>query len=150
VTFANDPLELLAVGAAVNRAKGDGDAATWLPPRRGFRCQFVARQIAIKRRYGLWVTAAERDAMRRVLDRCPHQRLPSAAALPAPAVTAPRSAPRPAPRPGPAPTPSNGGVRVFKNCAAVRAAGLAPIRRGTALYEANKHLDRDKDGLACE
>jgi len=147
VTFANDPLELLAVGASVNRAKGDGDAATWLPPRRGFRCAFVARQIAIKRRYGLWVTAAERNAMRRVLDRCPHQRLPNAASLPAPSISA--TAPPPS-RPAPAPAPNAGGVRVFKNCAAVRAAGLAPIRRGTPLYNANKHLDRDKDGLACE
>jgi hypothetical protein len=30
--FANDPLNLLAVSASLNRQKGDGDAATWLPP----------------------------------------------------------------------------------------------------------------------
>ena len=32
IAFANDPLELLAVDAHTNRAKGDGDAATGLPP----------------------------------------------------------------------------------------------------------------------
>ncbi len=145
VTFANDPLELLAVGSSVNRAKGDGDAATWLPPRRGFRCTYVARQIAIKRRYGLWVTAAERNAMRRVLARCPDQRLPAASSLPAPSISVAAPPPR-----EPTPVSGAGRVRVFKNCTAVRAAGLAPIRRGTPLYNANKKLDRDKDGVACE
>jgi len=71
--FANDPRNLIAVGAAVNHAKGDSDAASWLPPRRAFRCAFVARQITVKAAWGLWVTAAERDQMARVLSRCPHQ-----------------------------------------------------------------------------
>jgi hypothetical protein len=68
--FANDPLELLAVGAAVNDAKSDADAASWLPPYRPFRCAYVARQVQVKSRYGLWVTAAERDAIRRLLLSC--------------------------------------------------------------------------------
>jgi len=77
VAFANDPLNLLSVDATLNRRKGDGDAATWLPPNKAFRCEYVARQIAVKRKYGAWVTAAERDAMRRVLSRCPDERLPA-------------------------------------------------------------------------
>ena len=32
--LANDPLNLLAVDGPTNASKGDGDAATWLPPRR--------------------------------------------------------------------------------------------------------------------
>jgi len=76
VAFANDPLNLLAADASVNRQKGDADAATWLPPNKRFRCDYVARQIAVKRRYGAWVKPAERDAMRRVLARCPRTRLP--------------------------------------------------------------------------
>jgi hypothetical protein len=75
--FANDPLNLLAVGGAVNQAKGDGDAATWLPPRTAYRCAYVARQIAVKAKYGVAVTAAEKDAMARVLSRCPAQPLPA-------------------------------------------------------------------------
>ncbi|MEV8554336.1 HNH endonuclease family protein [Streptomyces glaucescens] len=77
VAFANDPLNLLAVDAGTNRAKGDGDAATWLPPNKAYRCTYVAAQVAVKKKYGLWVTAAEKAAMRRVLSRCPDQELPS-------------------------------------------------------------------------
>lgn len=74
--FANDPLNLLAVDGPTNLRKGDGDAATWLPPRKAFRCAYVARQVAVKHRYSLSVTAAERDAMVRVLTTCPGQALP--------------------------------------------------------------------------
>jgi len=76
VAFANDPLALLAVDAGTNRSKGDGDAATWLPPNRSYRCAYVARQVAVKAKYTLWVTAAERDAMVRVLSTCPRMPLP--------------------------------------------------------------------------
>jgi hypothetical protein len=75
VAFANDPLNLLAVDASANRQKGDGDTATWLPANKSFRCAYVARQVSVKLKYALSVTAAERDAMRRVLGRCPTQRV---------------------------------------------------------------------------
>ena len=75
-SFANDPLNLLAVDAATNRQKGDGDAATWLPPNKPFRCAYVARQVAVKRKYGVWVTQAEHDAIARILARCPGRRTP--------------------------------------------------------------------------
>ena len=74
--LANDPLELIAVDGKTNQAKGDGDAATWLPPSKAFRCPYVARQVAVKLRYHLWVTPAERDAMVRVLHGCPDLGLP--------------------------------------------------------------------------
>ncbi|MFD5106176.1 HNH endonuclease family protein [Streptomyces cinereoruber] len=74
--FANDPLNLLAVDAATNRRKSDGDAATWLPPNGAYRCAYVARQVAVKKKYGVWVTEGERDAMKRVLNDCPQQKLP--------------------------------------------------------------------------
>jgi hypothetical protein len=70
-TVSIDPLNLLAVDARANRSKGDGDAATWLPPYKPFRCAYLARQIAVKGKYDLWVTAAERDAMTRVVGTCP-------------------------------------------------------------------------------
>jgi len=74
--LANDPLELLAVDGPTNEKKGDGDAATWLPPNKPYRCQYVARQIAVKQKYHLWITQAEKDAMKRVLNQCPTQKLP--------------------------------------------------------------------------
>jgi len=75
--LANDPLELLAVDGQANLQKSDGDAATWLPPNKSFRCQYVARQIAVKQSYGLWVTQAEHDAMSSILNNCLDQLLPT-------------------------------------------------------------------------
>jgi hypothetical protein len=65
--FANDPINLLAVKGSLNSQKGDGDAATWLPPYKPFRCKYVALQINVKAKYGLWVTRAEQEAMVRIL-----------------------------------------------------------------------------------
>ncbi|QDZ16880.1 HNH endonuclease [Humibacter ginsenosidimutans] len=72
-TLANDPIELLAVDGPTNEAKGDGDAATWLPPNRGFWCTYAARQVSVKAAYRLWVTPAEHDALNRILNGCPAQ-----------------------------------------------------------------------------
>ncbi len=77
IQLANDPLELLAVDGKANQQKLDGDAATWLPANKSFRCQYVARQIAIKKKYRLWVTVAEKEAMKNVFSECPEQELPN-------------------------------------------------------------------------
>ena len=75
--FANDPMNLLAVKGRLNSQKGDGDAATWLPPLKSFRCDYVARQIAVKIKYKLWFTAPEKEAMVRILKSCPEKALPT-------------------------------------------------------------------------
>ncbi len=69
--LANDPRNLQAVDGPTNQSKGDGDAATWLPPATSYRCTYVSRQIEVKATYRLWVTRAEKDAMARVLAGCP-------------------------------------------------------------------------------
>lgn len=71
--IATDPLNLLAVDGAANEQKSDGDAATWLPVNKKFRCQYVARQVSIKYKYGLWVTEAEKEAISNVLTNCPQE-----------------------------------------------------------------------------
>lgn len=76
-SFANDPLNLLAVKGSANAQKGDGDAATWLPPRKAFRCDYAARQVAVKKKHKLWVTPPEKEALDRILSACPDTRLPS-------------------------------------------------------------------------
>jgi hypothetical protein len=76
LAFANDPLNLLAVDGGANQQKGDADASAWLPSHKAFRCAYVSRQVAVKARYRLWVTAPERDAVARILHHCPDQRLP--------------------------------------------------------------------------
>jgi excalibur calcium-binding domain-containing protein/uncharacterized protein DUF1524 len=140
--LANDQANLLAVDASSNRQKGDGDAATWLPPSKGFRCEYVARQISVKAAYGLWVTPPERDAMNRVLATCPGQTVPRHhSALPRVKLHV---------RSTVAPTPSsNGGSSTyFENCDAARAARAAPVHRGDPGY--SSQLDRDGDGTGCE
>ncbi|TFD22967.1 DUF1524 domain-containing protein [Cryobacterium sp. TMS1-13-1] len=125
VALANDPLNLLAVDGVTNSRKGDGDAATWLPPLKSYRCTYVARQISVKATYALWVTAAERDAMTRILSDCPDE-LASTGEL---AVVTP--------------------IEVyFQNCTAAREAGAAPVHSGEPGY--GSHLDRDGDGTGCE
>ncbi len=71
--LANDPRNLQATQGRINQSKGDADAASWLPPNRSYRCTYAARQIAVKAAYDLWVTAAEKDAMTRVLSDCADQ-----------------------------------------------------------------------------
>lgn len=75
--FANDPLNLLAVDGDTNQKKGDSDAATWLPPNKEYRCRYVARQVAVKVKYKLWVTEAEKSAIQRTLANCQGQVLPA-------------------------------------------------------------------------
>ena len=75
--IANDPLNLLAVDAKLNRQKGDGDAASWLPPNKAFRCEYVARQVAVKAKYRLWVTEPEKVAITKILSSCVGQKLPT-------------------------------------------------------------------------
>lgn len=68
--FANDPDNLLAVQGRLNSQKGEADAATWLPPLKSYRCTYVAKQISIKAKYGLWVTSPEKAAMKSILNKC--------------------------------------------------------------------------------
>ena len=75
--FANDPLNLLAVKGRLNSQKGAGDAATWLPPKKSYRCAYVARQVAVKYKYGLWLTAPEKAAILKILQPCPGQVIPA-------------------------------------------------------------------------
>lgn len=60
---------------------------------------------------------------------------------------APAATTTPAPRADRAPKPLKSG-EAFANCAAARAAGAAPVRRGDPGY--GPHLDRDGDGVGCE
>lgn len=150
--FANDPLNLLAVNGPTNQSKSDGDAATWLPPNKNYRCAYVARQVAVKAKYKLWVTAAERDAIERILSACPTQKLPTAKAIPLgggrvePAKTAAPKPKPPATKP-PKPTPSTDPR--FGTCKAAIAAGYGPYYSGKD-PEYDWYQDRDHDGVVCE
>ena len=180
MAFANDPLNLQATDGPTDVKKGESDAAAWLPPNKSYRCEYVARQIAVKATYDLWVTQAEHDAMAVVLKDCADQLVPTneteatvvasaeeeaapaaeaVVVVPAPVAPAPYVPPAPvyvAPAPAPAPyvppapayVPPAPTAAYYANCAAVRAAGAAPIRAGQPGY--SRKLDRDGDGVACE
>ena len=86
--LANDPLNLMAADGPTNGTKGDKDAATWLPPKKAFRCEYVARQTAVKAKYRLWVTQAEHDAIVSILEGCKKSLLALAVCMiPRPAAT---------------------------------------------------------------
>jgi hypothetical protein len=70
VEFANDVLNLTATTAALNSAKSDKDPADWTPPVAG-RCAYATRYIAVKDHYRLPVDPEEKDALHRLLKRCP-------------------------------------------------------------------------------
>ena len=146
--FANDPLNLLAVDGPTNAAKGDGDAATWLPPTKSYRCAYVARQVAVKAEYDLWVTAAERDAIVRILQTCPTQKLPTSKAIPLGGGTVKTVTPTTAPKPQPTKTSSSVDPR-FDTCKAAKAAGYGPYYSGKD-PEYDWYRDADSDGIVCE
>ncbi|MEB7449170.1 GmrSD restriction endonuclease domain-containing protein [Arthrobacter koreensis] len=137
--LANDPLNLFAADGPANGAKSDSDAATWLPSNKAFRCEYVARQTAVKAEYRLWMTQAEHDAIATVLGSCPDEPVPAREG------TAPRTVPAgevPDTLEGPgSPTP------VYANCTAVKAAGAAPIRPGDPGWDPK--FDGDGDGVGC-
>jgi hypothetical protein len=149
-------MNLLAVQASANRQKGDGDAATWLPANKAYRCGYVARQVSVKAKYRLWVTAPERAAMQRVLSSCPGQSLVarSSARLLVPFAVAHPSRQREAGRhdrgvgAARGAAGSGSGAVYYENCDAASAAGAAPVLRGDPGY--GSHLDRDGDGSGCE
>ena len=74
--FGNDMYNLLAVDGPANQQKGSASAAYWLPTNSEYRCDYVARQIGVKDKYGLTVTSQEKRAMLSVLHGCPAQELP--------------------------------------------------------------------------
>nr|WP_243394293.1 DUF1524 domain-containing protein [Bifidobacterium parmae] len=161
--LANDPYNLLAVDGPSNQQKSDGDAATWLPKNKSFRCEYVARQIGVKAKYSLWVTKAERKAMTKVLATCPTQTVPlnDEAQATADAAEAQRKAEEEAAAKAAAEEAQRQAEAqqqqqqqqqdanvYYPNCAAVRAAGKAPLYQGQPGYSTK--LDRDRDGVACE
>lgn len=144
--FASDPLNLLAVSSSANRSKSDADAATWLPANKAYRCEMVARQIAVKTEYGLWVTRAEHDAMAQVLTSCPDQQLPQRGAAPA-QVQQGESFPT---QPSAGFEAAPGLDPQFSSCKALHAAGYKGGYVNGVDPEYDWYRDGDGDGVVCE
>lgn len=160
--FANDPRNLQATDGPTNQQKGDGDAATWLPPNKSYRCSYVGQQVDVKAAYGLWVTQPEKEAITRVLTDCgavapvtttTTTTEPVQTRAPAvPRTSTPVYIPPPTveytPPPPPPPVVDAPASVYYPNCAAVKSAGAAPIYQGEPGYRPG--LDGDGDGIACD
>ena len=177
--LANDPYNLLAVQGRANQKKSDGDAATWLPSNKGFRCEYVARQIGVKHKYSLWVTQAEKEAMAKVLSSCPTQTVPDytgvkdstaektteseqteqtqteqtqteQSAEQAQQTQQTTQAPAPEPAPAPAPAPQPAPQQDVH----YQNCTAARAAGAAPIYQGQpgyrSQLDRDHDGVACE
>ncbi|GAA3657679.1 HNH endonuclease family protein [Lentzea roselyniae] len=71
-TFANDlgGIQLIAVTAKSNRAKGDQDPAKWKPPAQAYWCTYAQHWISVKITYKLTADQAEHDALASMLKAC--------------------------------------------------------------------------------
>lgn len=176
-SFANDPLNLLAVDAGLNRYKGDKDASEWTPSQGKSKivkldsakdCPYVARQIAVKSKYKLWVTTSEKSAMLNVLNTCKGEKVPTGglkvvvkdSMSPSPDAKKPvakpvkpkADAPKPTQPKADAPKPKASANAKndpdMGTCGAATAAGYGPYHKGDVEY--SYYQDRDGDGTVCE
>jgi hypothetical protein len=79
VEFANDPLNLRVTIASLNQQKSDSNAASWLPPFKPGRCNFIATQVAVKAKWNLYVTESEKEVFVAILSKpeCQEAKLPN-------------------------------------------------------------------------
>lgn len=70
VAFANDPADLVLTTASANRSKGDQDPSQWAPATHDGACFYARTYRAIKLRWRLHTTPAQRSAVRRTLATC--------------------------------------------------------------------------------
>jgi hypothetical protein len=70
IAFANDPADLVLTTASANRSKGDQDPSTWAPASHDGACFYARTYRAIKLRWRLHTTPAQRAAIRRTLATC--------------------------------------------------------------------------------
>ena len=148
--FANDPANLGLTSQKVNAQKGDGDAATWLPPEKSCRCAYVSQQVSVKQNYGLWVTAAEQKAMSRVLTSCRDETIATedlSWTNVDDKVTVVKPKPKAKPKPEPKTEPQTDPQ--FGTCREANAAGYGPYVEGLD-PEYDWYQDRDGDGIVCE
>ncbi|MCW2515831.1 MAG: hypothetical protein JWR11_4873 [Mycobacterium sp.] len=69
--FANDPANLLAVQGQANQDKGDAEPADWMPPNRGFWCQYSVQFAAVLRGYALPIDDRSAVVLRDAAATCP-------------------------------------------------------------------------------
>jgi len=155
--YANDlgySRSLIAVSASTNRAKGDKDPYLWMPPNRGYWCQYVGDWIAIKYRWGLTIDPTEKRDLQTKVKSCgarTHTIKPALAirhfsSNPDTSGTGSTSG-------GTSGTSGSGSHSKtdprYSSCRQAKAAGFGPYYRGRD-SEYSWYRDGDSDGIACE
>ena len=68
--FANDPLVLVSSYDVLNQAKGDKGPEAWKPPNTAAYCNYAIRWVAVKQKYSLTTSTAEKSALTNMLGTC--------------------------------------------------------------------------------
>lgn len=172
-SFANDPLNLLPVDAGLNRYKSDKDASEWIPSQlktkntssliAKFDCPYVARQIAVKSKYGMWVTTSEKSRMNTVLNACPTIEIPNGSDVVVNVntdkgnnqaveskTTTTKKATAPTKKAAPVTKKPTSGKSDpdMGTCGKAKSAGYGPYHKGSVEY--GYYRDGDGDGTVCE
>ena len=63
----SDPNTLIAVDRGLNRQKGAGDPAEWLPPNKAYQAEYAQAWVAVKLKWGLTADAKEIEVLRTLL-----------------------------------------------------------------------------------
>ena len=140
--FANDPENLNAMSASLNRSKGSRGPDEWQPPDESSHCEYARQWEAVKQKYQLTIGRSERMALDEMLATCDNT-------LPTPT---PPSRYWPT---QPSPTPVQTG-KVYASCEDAEAAGEKRIKgssgpgRGFPREMVPSVRDGDSDGVVCE
>jgi hypothetical protein len=68
--FANDPENLLITDDSANQSKSDQTPATWMPPYKSYRCQYLAHFDRIVVKYNLKYLASEKRTINKMKRAC--------------------------------------------------------------------------------
>lgn len=72
-TFANDPVNLVAVSGSANSSKSDRGPGEWLPINDGYRCQYLLRFLTVSKSYDLPITQSDEESIRTTSTTCPRR-----------------------------------------------------------------------------
>lgn len=159
--FANDPLNLIAAYNIPIQEKNGADISTWEPVNEDFICHYASMQVAIKFKYGLWVSSAEHQRLGELLDEgCDDMFLMTRGGAVWSQDTEGRAPLLELPKDSITPTTEATNTKqdessqiepkyaFYENCMSAQAFGAAPLYLGQPGYR--PALDRDGDGVACE
>jgi len=68
--FANDPLNLIAVGRDIHEKKRDRGIGSWRPPQESYHCDYAIAWRDVSLKYDLDLFARDKSRMNTILEEC--------------------------------------------------------------------------------